>query len=494
MIKTRNYKNLIDGQWVHSSNEFVSRISPATSEVIANYAAGTKEDIDLAVRAARNAFDNGPWPRLTGTERSQILYKLAQLMKENEAYLAEMEAEEVGKPIRLARGDISGAIGLVEYAAALALQLHGESYNNIGQKHVAMVVKEPIGVIALITPWNFPGLIYCQKMPFALAAGCTVVVKPSEYTSGTTLEISRLAEEAGVPKGVINVVTGYGSVVGQPLIDHPLVDKISFTGSTVTGKKMMEAAAKDIKRISLELGGKSANIVFTDADLEDAMDGALFGVFFNQGECCCGTTRLLIEDSIADQFLEELVKRAKQLKVGYPLDEDADVGAMIHQDHMSKVLNYIEIGKQEGAHLITGGQRIQDNGYENGCFIEPTIFDRVAPEMRIFQEEIFGPVLSVTRFKTTEEAIALANDTIYGLASAVWTKNIDKAMIVTRELKSGTVWVNTIIDGPPQLPFGGYKASGFGREMGSVGLEEFTEMKSIVIHMGKRSPFFTKKN
>lgn len=495
MNTIRNYQLLIDGAWVNSaSGESVSRICPATSRTIATYASGVKEDVDFAVKAARNAFDHGLWPRMSGTERSRILMKLAGLMKEKEVELAEIEAEEVGKPIRLARGDIAGAIGLVEYAASLAQQLHGESYNNIGQKHLGMVVREPVGVVALITPWNFPALIYCQKMPFALAAGCTVVVKPSEFTSGTTLEISRLAEEAGVPRGVINVVTGYGNAVGQPLIEHPLIDKISFTGSTVTGKKVMEAAAKNIKRVSLELGGKSANIVFADADLEDAIDGALFGIYFNQGECCCAASRLLLEDSIADRFLDELVKRSEQLKVGQPLHEDTDIGAMIHRDHMNKVLSFIETGRQEGARLLTGGNRISGPNYESGCFIEPTVFDQVTPDMQIFQEEIFGPVLSVTRFKTMDEAIAVANQTNYGLANAVWTKNIDKAMVAARELKSGTVWVNTVIDGPPQLPFGGYKASGFGREMGHAGLEEFTEIKSVVIHLGKRTPFFTENS
>lgn len=492
MKEIRNYKLLINGHWVNStSNESISRVSPATSQIIANYASGTNEDVNLAVIAARNTFDHGLWPRMSGTERSRILRKLAQRMKDEINYLAEIEAEEVGKPIRLARGDINGSIGLVEYAASLAEQLHGESYNNIGQKYLGMVVREPVGVVALITPWNFPALIFCQKMAFALAAGCTVVVKPSEFTSGTTLEISRMAEEAGVPKGVINVVTGYGTTVGQPLIDHPLLDKISFTGSTATGKKVMEAAAKNVKRVSLELGGKSANIVFADADLEDAIDGALFGVYFNQGECCCATTRLLLEERIADQFINELIKRVKQLKVGHPLKEGVDIGTMIHKDHMNKVLSDIETGKNEGARLLCGGNRILGSEYENGCFIEPAIFDQVTPEMHIFQEEIFGPVLSITRFTTTDEAIAIANKTRYGLANAVWTKNIDKAMKVSRELKSGTVWVNTVIDGPPQLPFGGYKASGFGREMGKVGLEEFTETKSIVIHLEKRIPFYT---
>lgn len=493
MTEIKNYNLLINGEWVSSSSgERVSRISPATSTTVTTYAAATSSDVDRAVMAAREAFDHGPWPRMSGIERSKVLNKLARLIKENEEMLVQLEALETGKPIRMARGDIAGTITLVEYAASLAQQLHGESYNNFGVKHMGIVAREPVGVVALITPWNFPGLIYCQKMPFALAAGCTVVAKPSEFTSATTLEISRLAEEAGVPKGVINVVTGYGADAGQPLIDHPAVDRISFTGSTATGRKVMQAAAKDIKRVSLELGGKSAIVVFADADLEDAIDGVLFGVYFNQGECCCATTRLLIEESVADRFMEQLVAKSQRLKVGRPMDEDTDIGAMIHPGHLDKVLNYVEIGKKEGAQLLTGGCRLTGEGYDDGLYVAPTVFDHVKPEMQIFQEEIFGPVLCVTRFDTMEEAIQIANNSFYGLANSVWTKDIDKAMIVSRELKSGTVWVNTNNDGSPQMPFGGYKASGFGREMGVVGLEEFTELKSIVIHLQKRNPYFNK--
>jgi betaine-aldehyde dehydrogenase len=489
----RRYQNLINGDWVNSvSGEMIPRRSPATGQVVAEYAAGNEEDAKKAIAAARTAFDRGPWPRITGAERGRFLYRLAEKMRENKERLALIETEEVGKPIRMARGDIDTAIALVEYAAGLAQHMHGESYNNMGETFTAMVVREPVGVAGLIVPWNFPLVVLCQKLPYALAAGCTVVIKPSEFTSGTALEVARLAEEVGLPSGVINVVTGLGGNVGQAIVDSSDVDFISFTGSTATGRKIINGSADNLKRVSLELGGKGANIVFADADLDDAIDGTLFGIYFNQGEVCCAGSRLLIDDKIADQFLERLVERSLQLKVGDPLDEDTDIGALIHEGHMQKVLGYIESAKEEGAKLLTGGKPIIDSECEKGCFVAPTIFDQVKSNMRIYQEEIFGPVLSVTRFQTVEEAVEIANDTSYGLASALWTKDLDKSMMVSRALRSGTVWVNTIINTAPNLPFGGYKASGTGREMGTAGLDEFTEVKTIQFQIGKRDPYYRK--
>jgi len=489
----REYQNLINGSWEEAgSGKKIDRKSPATGELVARFADGTKEDAQKAIAAARHAFDFGPWPRMSGMNRARILLRFAEKVRGEIEKLAQMETEETGKPIRMARGDIDGCVGLIEYAAGLAQQMHGESYTNLGDKHTAMVVREPIGVVGMITPWNFPAIIYSQKMPFALAAGCTVVVKPSEFTSSTTLEISRLAEEAGVPAGVINVVTGYGAQVGQTLVDSPDIDFISFTGSTATGQRIIAGSAGTVKKTSVELGGKSANIVFADADLDDAIDGTMFGVFFNNGQTCCAGTRLLIQDSVADAFIEKLIQRSQQLRVGNPLHEDTDIGALIHDEHAAKVMCFIQAGQDQGAKLMTGGQVVSED-CQTGCFVGPTIFDQVSQEMDIFQEEIFGPVLSITRFKTMEEAIEIANNSRYGLASAVWTKDLDKALIVSREMKAGTVWVNTMIDGSPQLPFGGYKASGFGREMGQVGFDEFTVVKSINIHIGKRDPFYNVK-
>jgi acyl-CoA reductase-like NAD-dependent aldehyde dehydrogenase len=487
--EVRTYGHLIDGRDVPAGGALIDREGPATGELIARFADGTADDAARAIAAARRAFDDGPWPRLSGAERSRVLLQMAAAIRERHEQLAQIDAQEVGKPIRLARGDLDATIAQFEYAAALALELHGDAYSNLGAEYLGVVVREPVGVAGLIVPWNFPALIYGQKVPYALAAGCAVVVKPSEFTSGSAVEISRLAAEAGVPDGVLNVVTGYGGTVGQALVDSPDVDFVSFTGSTATGQRVAASAAATSKRVGLELGSKAANVVFADADLDDAIDGALFAVFFNSGECCVSGSRLLVQDSIADEFVERLVARTRELRVGPPSEEDADVGALIHEGHAEKVLGYITSAQEDGARLLTGGRRL-DGEHASGIYVEPTIFDGVKPEMRIFREEVFGPVLSVARFADEAEAIALANDTAYGLANSVWTKNVDTALRLSRALRSGTVWVNTTIDGGPQMPFGGVKASGYGREMGRSGLEEYTEQKSVVFKTGKRDPFF----
>ncbi len=485
----RTYGHFVSGSETASGGASIDRRSPGTGALVAQFAEGTAEDVRAAVAAARRAFDAGPWPHLTGIERARVLLRFAAAIRERREQLARIEAEEVGKPIRLARGDVDGAAGHFEYAAALAQELHGDAYTNMGAQYLGVVLREPVGVAGLIVPWNFPALIYGQKVPYALAAGCAVVVKPSELTSGTALEMTRLAAEAGVPDGVINVVTGYGAPVGQALVDSPDVDFVSFTGSTATGQRIASSAAATCKRVSLELGGKGANVVFADADLDDAIDGALMAVFFNTGECCVAGSRLLVQDSIADAFAERLARRTEELRVGEPLDEDADLGALIHEGHAEKVLGYVESAKADGARLLTGGRRM-DGEHAGGVFVEPTIFDGVEPHMRIFHEEVFGPVLSIVRFTDVEHAIELANGTPYGLGNSVWTKNIDTALRMTRALRSGLVWVNTTLDNGPQMPFGGVKASGYGREMGRAGLEEYTELKSCVIRTGKREPFF----
>jgi betaine-aldehyde dehydrogenase len=486
-MNVREYTHLIDGVEVPtSSRKWIVRKSPATGLTVSQFADGNAEDCNKGISAARKAFDEGPWPKLTGQERSRYLNLWADKIEERKESLALIEAEEVGKPIRFARGDIEGGIGLTRYAAGLAWQMHGESVTNLGPNKTALVVREPIGVVAAIIPWNFPALIFAQKVPFALAAGCTTVAKPSEMTSGTAVEIARLALEAGIPPGAINVVTGYGDPVGETLSRSPDIDMICFTGSTRVGRRIITNSAETLKKVSLELGGKAANIIFPDADLEDAIDGTLMGIFFNQGEVCCSGTRLLIHEEIADQFLDRLIERTKSLRVGDPLDEASDLGAMISADHYSRVQAYIKKGIEEGAKLLTGGGVSQKEGY----FIAPTILDGVTPEMTVYRDEIFGPVLSVIRFKSHEDAVRLANDTEYGLSNAVWSKNVDTVLSLSGRLKSGTVWINTIIDGAPQLPFGGYKASGFGREMGNAGFEEFTQIKTVLIHAGKRTPVF----
>jgi acyl-CoA reductase-like NAD-dependent aldehyde dehydrogenase len=462
----------------------IERHSPATGQLVATFASGTADDANSAVASARAAFDDGPWPRMSGIERAEVLLEIADRVRAERDTLARMEALEVGKTLRLARDDVDGAVRLIRHAAALAQQLHGELYTNLGAEYTGLVAREPVGVVAAIVPWNFPTIILAQKAPYALAAGCTVVVKPSEFTSGTALEFARIAGDAGLPAGALNVVTGYGDPVGRALVESPDVDMVSFTGSTATGLRILEGQKVNWKRVSLELGGKSANIVFADADLEDALDGALVAVFLNAGECCCSGTRLLVEDAIADSFVEELARRASALRVGDPLDERTEVGALISEAHTEQVLGFIDRGRAVGAELVTGGDR------HGTCFVAPTIFDHVEPEMELFRSEIFGPVLSVSRFSGVDDAVRLANDSEYGLAASVWTKDLDKALTVSRRLRTGTVWVNTTIDGSPQLPFGGFKASGFGREMGNAGLEEFTEVKSVNIRHGKRPLYF----
>ena len=485
----RTYQHHIDGRR-RDSEELIERRAPDTGAVVAHVPAGGPAEIDAAVRAARYAFDGRVgWPNLTGIERAAVLHRAADLMEARADELARLDAEEGGKPLRLAEGDIAGAVSLTRYAAGLAVQMHGTAYTNHGPDFTGIVLREPVGVVGLITPWNFPALILSQKLPFALAAGCTVVAKPSELTTGSTIAISEMYAEAGLPTGALNVVTGDGRA-GQALAEHPGVDLLSFTGSTATGRRVIDASKANVKKLSLELGGKAASLVFADADLDDAAEGVTFGVFFNNGECCVSHARLLVQDSIADDFLAELASRARGLRVGQPLDRATDVGPLIHDGHLAKVLGHIEGGRSEGARVLTGGGRATGVGLDAGQFVEPAILDDVTPTMRAFREEIFGPVLTVTRFHDAAEAVALANDVDYGLANTVWSKNLDTVLPVAKALRSGTVWVNTTIDAPPTMPFGGYRASGFGREMGQAGFEEFTEVKSVNIRTGKRTGTF----
>ncbi|MFK9090959.1 aldehyde dehydrogenase family protein [Bacillus salipaludis] len=487
----REYGHYINGEFIgSSSNKKIERKNPATGELVATFSLGSKEDTHHAISVAKNEFENGSWPKMSGEERGRILSRLSRLILENAERLAVIESEEVGKPITDARGEIELGARVVEYVASLAQQIHGQSYNNIGRNRTGLVVKEPVGVVGLITPWNYPALVFCHKVPFALAAGCTTVVKPSEFTSGTTLEIAMLAEEAGIPKGVLNIVTGTGEEVGQAIVDSPDVDQISFTGSTSTGEKIQSGSAKHSRKVTLELGGKSSMIVFDDANLEEVLDAAMLGFMVNQGEECCANSRLLLHEDIADKFLENLVEKVKGVKIGNPNNENTQMGALIHEEHLEKVLSYIKSGIQEGARLLTGGKRLTGTEHKNGLFVEPTIFDQVTRNMKIFQEEIFGPVLSVIRFKAANEAIAIANNTKYGLANSIWTSDVNKALNVSHALRSGTVWVNTVFDLAPQLPMGGYKASGFGREMGTMAIDEFMEVKSININTGKWTPHY----
>ncbi|WP_238418649.1 aldehyde dehydrogenase family protein [Gordonia sp. 'Campus'] len=487
----RRYGLFIDGGFDASDDRpAITRHSPVDGRELAVFTAGDRADTVRAIASARRAFDHGPWPRTSSMDRARTLLRVADLMRANADRLARIETEETGKPLRYAESDVAGSAELFEYAAGLAMSSHGEAHTGLAEDCTAMVVREPAGVAAMILPWNFPLLLLAQKLPFALAAGCTAVVKPSEFTSGTALELAAILTAAGVPDGVVNVVTGYGADVGAVLAESADVDLLSFTGSTATGHAITAASAGTAKRLSMELGGKAANIVFDDADLDDALDGVLFGAFFNNGECCVAGSRLLVQDSIADTFVERLVAAAGRVRVGDPFDSETDVGPMIHAGHLEKVRSHIASAESHGGRIAVGGGVPRDAATESGHFVEPTIVLDVTESAPEFHQEIFGPVLTVTRFADAAEAIALANATEYGLSGSLWTKNIDRALSVAKKLRSGRVWVNTTIDGGPQLPAGGMKQSGYGREMGIAGFEEFTEVKTIQIREGKRNKAF----
>ena len=482
----RTYGNWVNGRW-RSVALKTARHSPAHGELLAQFADSNAIQLDEAVISARQAFDvRSTWQGLPSSERGKLLEMWARLIERDAEKLAVIEAEEVGKPIRFARGEVQWAIELARYAAALAWQIPGDYISNLGDHSIGLVAREPRGVVGMIVPWNFPLVTLFQKLPFALAAGCTAVVKPSELTSGTALEVAALSAEAGIPAGVINVVTGAGRVVGEAMTSHRSLDMISFTGSTAVGKRIAQKSADQMKRVGLELGGKAANIVFADADIDSAVDGVLLGYTMNQGEECVQGARLLIEKNIKSTFLEALVERSKRIRIGLPLDERADMGSMIHEDHMNSVLKFIDTGKSQGAKLLDGGKRVTDLPLQKGYFVTPAIFSDVTPEMKIFRDEIFGPVLAVTCFENEDDAVTLANDTNYGLGNGLWTKDIDKAICISKRLKSGTVYVNTYLETAVQLPFGGFKESGVGRENGLDGLLEFTETKSTFIKLGKR--------
>jgi betaine-aldehyde dehydrogenase len=484
----RRYTQLVSGVWTPPGSQSVIRTDPATQEPVGEYYMASSAAVFAATGAAKAELVSGFWSGMTGAERGRVLLKWATLIRENHYMLAGIEAREVGKPIRVALADIAGVADITEYAATLAFDIQGGAYDKINGRDLAVIMREPVGVVAAIVPWNFPAIVYSQKVPFALAAGCTVVVKPSELTPGTAFELSLLAHKAGVPGDALHVVMG-GPEVGRELTTHPDVAMVTFTGSTAVGSQIAAAVAPLHKRFALELGGKGGAIVLGDANLDDALDGVLFGAFNNQGETCCADTRLILQDSIADTFVSRLSARCNALVVGDTLDPRTDIGPMVSQAHFERVLSFIDEGLREGANLAAGG-RASGEGLAKGYFIRPTVLDQVQPSMRVFKEEIFGPVLTVTRVKTFEQALEVANDTDYGLASSVWTKDIDKAISAGRALRSGSVWVNTTLDGAPQLPFGGFKASGLSREKGRAGLDEFLTTKCLHIHVGDRAPAY----
>lgn len=486
----REYRLLIDGEWVPAeSGETFRCLDPYEDREWGHVASAGGPDVDGAVRAARRAFDTGGWPQTPPAQRAALLRRLGDLIEQNADELARIQVHENGKLIgEMSRGTfLLGAHA--RYVAGLVENLHGETIDTGIPNMSTSTVREPLGVVAAVTPWNTPlGLLAWKLLP-ALGAGCTLVIKPSEVTPTSTLRLAELCMEAGFPKGVVNVVTGFGQTAGAALVAHPGVDKIAFTGSTQGGRAMLRAAADRIGRVTLELGGKSPNIVFADADLDNAVHGAMAGIFAATGQTCMGGSRLLVEDSVYDEFTTRLAAAAARLRLGDPLDPKTEVGPIACRAQLGKVLEYIEIGKSEGARLLAGGVRDEAEATLRGLFVRPTVFGDVKNGSRLAQEEVFGPVVAAMRFKDEEEAIALANDSDFGLAAAVWTSDMARAQRMTRRLRAGTVWVNTYRMVHHTMPFGGFKQSGLGRELGPHALEEYTETKSIWIDLGNRQTF-----
>ncbi|HEX6707200.1 MAG TPA: aldehyde dehydrogenase family protein [Albitalea sp.] len=478
---------LIGGAWVDADDGgTLERWSPAHDKLVAVYAQAGVADAQRAIAAAREAFDRGPWPHMKGADRARVLRQVADAILARKSELALMESLENGKPLAQSAAEIEAAADLWQYAATLARNLHGDSYNTLGENTLGVVLREPIGVVSIITPWNFPFLIVSQKLPFALAAGCTTVVKPAEVTSGTTVMLGEILVQAGMPAGAVNILVGRGSVVGEVLVGHPDVDMLSFTGSTAVGKQAVATSARTLKKVSMELGGKNPQIIFPDCDWEAALDATVFGIYFNAGQCCNSGSRVLVHESIAERFVAHVVERSKQVQVGDPLQPGVQVGAITTDKQLDTILSHIEAARAAGATIALGGSRMA----RTGMFVEPTVVTGVTPDMAIAKEEVFGPVLSVLTFKTLDEAIALANGTLYGLSAAVWSRDFSTCLAAARRIKAGTVWLNTFLEGHAELPFGGFRESGIGRELGRFATEDYTETKTVHMHLGERTEWW----
>ena len=479
-LETKTYRNYIGGQWVASaSGETFSVYDPSTEEAIARVAAADKSDVDRAVKAAREAFDSGPWSKSTAQERGRILFKLAEKIRQNTDMLAGLECRNTGKPIVEAEFDIADVATCFEYYGGLATKTLGH-VNPVPANALSFTLREPVGVAAQIIPWNYPLLMAAWKLAPAIAAGCTCILKPAEQTPLTALEFANWFEEVGLPPGVVNIINGFGETTGAALVAHPGVDKVAFTGSAAVGKIIVKSAADTLKRVTLELGGKSPNIFFAEADWEAAVDGALFGVFINQGEVCSAGSRILVEKKIYSKFVEAMTEKAKRIKLGAPLERETKMGPLVSKEQYDRVQSYLDAGKKEAKVAIGGGRPKQ---FGKGYYVEPTIFYDVENSARIAREEIFGPVAAVIPFDAEGDAIRIANDTPYGLAAAVWTRDIYKAFRVVKSLRAGSVWVNHMQPTYVEAPWGGYKQSGFGRELGPWGLEEYLETKQVFVNL-----------
>jgi betaine-aldehyde dehydrogenase len=479
----RRYQMYINGEFVESeSKKHFPVVDPSTEEIIAEVPDAEEKDVNRAVAAARVAFDSGAWPQTSAQERGRILFRLAERVRKEAAALAELEARNSGKPIVEAEYDINDVATCLEYYGGLATKVLG-SVNPVPDNALNFTMREPIGVAAQIIPWNYPLLMAAWKLAPAIAAGCTCILKPAEQTPLTALEFARYLSDAGLPPGVVNIITGFGETAGAPLVKHPGVNKVAFTGSAAVGKAIVKMAADTLKRVTLELGGKSPNIFFADADFESAIDGALFGVFINQGEVCSAGSRILVEKSIYAKFVDAMSAKAKTIRLGPPLERETKMGPLVSKEQFDRVRSYQELGKKE-AKVAAGGGR--SSASARGYYVEPTIFYDVDNSSRIAQEEIFGPVAAVIPFNNEADAIRIANDTPYGLAAAVWSRDIFKAFRVVKSLRAGIVWVNHMQPTYVEAPWGGYKQSGFGRELGPWGIEEYLETKQVHINLNEQ--------
>jgi aldehyde dehydrogenase (NAD+) len=482
-LKTGAKRLLINGEWreAQSGRTFETR-NPATDRVIIQVAEGGAADVDAAVVAARQAFN--VWRKFKPSQRQDLLLRLADLVDANYRELCTLDTLDMGVPISRPLGNKSRVVGMIRFYAAQSVSIEGRTIeNSLSGNFFSCALKEPIGVVGAIIPWNSPMFATLKKIGVALAAGCAIVLKPAEEAPLTSLRIGELCIEAGVPPGVLNIVTGFGETAGARLAAHPDVDKVAFTGSNATGQKIIEASAGNIKKLSLELGGKSPNIVFADADLDKAVPGAAMAVFNNAGQVCYAGTRLFVENSIYDEFVQRVASFGEKMRVGNGLDPDTEMGPLVSAQQLDRVLGYLAQGRAEGASLLSGGSRLTGDEFGDGYFVPPTVFTNVIDNATIAREEIFGPVVAALRFKTVEEVIARANDTVFGLGAGVWTRNLGRAHTVARSIRAGTVWVNAYHMADPAIPFGGYKASGYGREGGTQHIDEYLQTKALILNM-----------